>query len=204
MMKTMTTSALAILLASGAMAGSQTKAGDFMDDVVATPEPAVPAAAPRFNWTGAYAGAGIGYGRMSIRGEDSGDSIAGGAFAGYRMDMDSTVLGAELVVSPGTFGTARFANGDRIRGAASLLLSAGIPLTEDRRTLGYVTAGPSVLSTSDSEYSLGATVGLGVDHMLTEQLFVRGGVNYTAINDVTDDDYRTRTTAATVGVGFRF
>ncbi len=77
-------------------------------------------------------------------------------------------------------------------------------MTEDRRTLGYVTAGPSVLSTSDSEYSLGATVGLGVDHMLTEQLFVRGGVNYTAINDVTDDDYRTRTTAATVGVGFRF
>ncbi len=194
------------LIASAGIAGSPTMSK--MEPTVI--EPPVPAAAeapaPRFNWDGAYAGAGLSYGRMNIRGSDNGDGLAGNLFAGYRFGMGGAVFGVEGQIVP-SLGSTTLANGDDVELGGSLLLSAGLPLTADQRTLGYVSAGPTALRTSGpggSDTSIGATVGLGVDYAVTDQIILRSGVSYSAINNVGNDDLRTRTTAASVGVGFRF
>jgi len=202
-----TITATAALVATGATAGDFTKSGPAMTEPTIA-APAMPAApTPRFDWTGGYVGAGVGYGRMSFSGFDNASSAVGGVFAGYRMDMGNAVVGGELLVSPGAFGSANLPGGDRIRAGASLMLTAGMPVTADARTLGYIGAGPSMIRTSGvggSETSTGAGVQLGIDHMLTDQIMLRGAVNYTAINNVGNNDLRTRTLGAGVGVGFKF
>lgn len=206
MTRFLATTCAAVCVATGVSAGDFSKTADLTEAPVAVPAP-MPVAAPRFDWTGAYAGAALGYGNMDIRGTDSGSAVAGGLFAGYRWDFGNFVAGGEAVIAPAPFGSPRFANGDRIRGGASLLLSVGMPVTQDARTLGYVAAGPSMLRTrgdDGSEISTGATVAVGVDHMLTDDIMLRGSVNYTAINNVGGADYRTRTTGASVGLGFKF
>ncbi|MFN7003105.1 MAG: outer membrane protein [Roseinatronobacter sp.] len=205
MTRLLATAAVTALVATGASAGDFSKSGPAVADPV-VPAPATPVAAPRFNWTGAYAGAGIGYGRMSISGNPSQSSAVAGAFAGYRWDMGSAVYGVEGLLSP-AFGSPTLPNGDRIRGGASLLLTAGIPISADARTLGYAGIGPSIVRTSGaggSKTSAGATVQVGLDHMLTDQMMVRGALNYTAINSVSNAGYKTRTLGAGVGLAFKF
>jgi opacity protein-like surface antigen len=165
------------------------------------------APAPRFNWTGAYAGAGLGYGRMSFDTFDSRNAPVGGLFGGYRYDTGNVVYGGELTVSPGAFGSATLPGGDELKSGASLMLSAGIPFTESGRTLGYVAAGPTLLRTdgaagSDTSTGLGAQ--LGVDHMLTDQIMLRGSVTYTVVNDLGSTGLDTDTLGAGLGVAFKF
>ncbi len=201
----MTTAATA-LIATGASAGDYSKSGPAMAEP-SIAAPAAPVAAPRFDWTGGYAGAGLGYGRMSISGANNGSAAVGGLFAGYRYDMGSAVVGGELIVSPGTIGSATLPGGDKLKGGAALMLTAGVPVTADARTLAYVGVGPSLLRTSGaggSETSTGAGVQVGMDHMLTDQIMLRGSVNYTAINNVGNANLKTRTLGAGIGVGFKF
>lgn len=194
------------MVASTAVAGGYSKSGP------ATAEPMVQAAsspmiAPRFNWTGPYAGAAIGYGQMKLSGGGDIDNGAAALFGGYRYDTGNAVLGAELSVVPTTFGSATLPNGDEIKGGASLMLTAGLPISADARTLAYIGAGPTVVRTSGvggSKTSTGATLGLGIDHMLTESTMLRGAVTYSAINDVSNANYKTRTLAVGVGIGFKF
>lgn len=228
----MAIAAVAGVLATGASAGEFGKTGPGVAEPVIAPaaQPAAPMAP--FSWTGAYAGAGVGYGRMSFKasdevfnnifdGEDAFDSRSnalGALFAGYRMDMGNFVLGGEAIVSPATFGTARLpspSNGDNgdngnaeeIDYGVSLMVTAGMPVGPEGRTLGYVGIGPSLLRTkgdNGSENSWGGTAALGVDHMLTDNLMLRGSVNYTVINNVGVNDLNTRTLGAGVGVAFKF
>lgn len=193
------------LFATTAMAQDYSK----MAEPVVEPRVAVaaPAMAPAFDWNGGYAGVGLGYGSMSFDGPaDSRSAATGALFGGYRYDAGSYVLGSELVLIPG-FGDSTLPGGDEIKSGASVLFSAGMPVSQDRRTLAYVAAGPSMIRTSGaagSETSVGGTLGLGVDHMITESMMLRGGVSYTAINNVGSTDLKTRTMNATVGVGFKF
>lgn len=198
--------ATAAMVATGASAGDYSKAGPVGQEPVVQ-QPAAPVVAPRFDWTGGYAGAALGYGRLKTSAGERGSSAVGGLFAGYRWDMGDAVLGAEAQVSPFAFGSPTLASGDRLRAGASLLLSAGMPVTADARTLAYVGAGPALLRTSGpagSETSTGVTGQLGLDHMVTDSIMVRGSVNYTAINGVGSANDRTRTLGAGVGLAFRF
>ncbi|SDX06020.1 outer membrane protein [Roseicitreum antarcticum] len=179
-----------------------------MADPVVEPTVAVaPVSAPTFDWNGAYAGVGLGYGSMSFDGPaDSQSSATGALFGGYRYDTGNYVFGTELVVVPG-FGDPTLPGGDEIDSGASLLFSAGMPVTQDRRTLAYLTAGPSMIRTSGaggSDSAVGATVGLGVDHMITDSMMLRGGLSYTSIDDVGSTNLETGTTNASVGIGFKF
>lgn len=206
MTKILAYAATAAMVATGASAGSFSKAAPVGQEPVVQ-QPAAPVAAPRFDWTGAYAGAALGYGRMKTSAGESGTSPVGGLFAGYRWDMGDAVLGAEAQVAPVAFGSPTLASGDRLRAGASLLLSAGMPVTADARTLAYVGAGPALLRTSGpagSKTSTGLQGQLGVDHMLTDSVMLRGSVNYTAINRVGSANDRTRTLGAGVGLAFRF
>ncbi len=198
--------AAAAMVATGAAAGSGSKSAPAPSEPVIQP-PAAPVAAPRFDWTGGYAGAALGFGRMSLDGGNRGTSAAGGLFAGYRLDMGDAVIGAEAQLAPFAFGSPRLPSGDRLRAGGALLLTAGAPVTADGRTLAYAGAGPAFLRTSGaagSETSTGLTGQLGLDHMLTDSLMLRGSVSYTAINGVGSANDRTRTLGAGVGLAFRF
>lgn len=204
--RTITAAIVVAMAANSAVAGGYSKSGPV------TAEPMVPVlqatpVATRFNWTGAYAGAAIGYGQMKLSGFNSRDQGAGGLFGGYRYDMGNAVLGAELIVAPTAFGKASLPNGDEIEAGASLLLTAGVPITQDARTLAYIGAGPTVLHTSGlggSKTSTGASVVLGLDHMITDTVMVRGAITYAAINNLSNANYKSRTLAVGVGIGFKF
>ncbi len=195
----------AALAATGAAAGNYTKSGPTVTEPVIQTPP-VPVAAPRFNWTGPYAGAALGYGRMSVSGNASQSAAVSGLFAGYRWDMGSMVYGIEGQIAP-ALGSPTLPNGDRIRMGAGLLLTAGIPVSADGQTLVHAGVGPSLLRTSGaggSKTATGATAQIGIDHMLTDQIMLRGSVNYSAINSVSTASYKTRTVGAGVGLAFRF
>ncbi len=201
--------ALVGLMTTGAMAGDFSKSGPGMQEPVVS-TPAAPPAPARFNWTGGYAGAALGYGNMSFSGDfDDRSNAAGGLFAGYRQDMGNFVLGGEAMLAPATFGTLTLPgdNEDEIKAGGSLLFTAGVPISADARTLAYAGVGPSMLRSSGSagsENSFGGTGAIGIDHMLTDSIMVRGSVNYTVINNVGQDDINTRTLGAGVGLGFKF
>lgn len=204
----MTLCAMAVsVVGTGAVAGGLSKSGEPTHEprIVAADAPATPA---RFNWTGPYAGAAIGYGRMGFDTFADRSSATGGLFAGYRQDMGNLVLGGEVIISPTAFGNATLpAGGDEIKSGASLLLTAGVPLTQSARTLGYVAAGPSFVRTDGpggSGTSTGVSIGLGVDHMLTEQWMLRATVTYTAVDNLGLADLDTRTVSAGLGLGFKF
>ena len=197
--------ALAGLVTTGAMAGDMSKTGPGLQEPVVS-TPAAPVAPARFNWTGGYAGAGLGYGNMKFGG-DSASSATAALFAGYRQDMGYAVLGAEALLAPVAFGSPTLSSGDEIKGGGALLFTAGLPVSADARTLAYVGVGPSLLRTSGaagSENSIGGMATIGVDHMLTDSIMLRGSVNYTGINNVGVDNTNTRTLGAGVGVGFKF
>lgn len=201
--------ALAGFMATGAMAGDFSKSGPGMQEPVIS-TPAAPPAPARFNWTGGYAGAGLGYGDMKFSGGGDGSAgdVAGALFAGYRQDLGNVVLGGEALFAPAIGSpTLSGANGDEIKAGAALLFTAGVPITADARTLAYAGVGPSMLRTSGtdgSENSFGGTAAIGIDHMLTDSIMLRGSVNYTAIDKVGQDNVNTRTLGAGIGVGFKF
>ncbi|ATX65865.1 outer membrane protein [Roseinatronobacter bogoriensis] len=199
--------AVAGLVATGAVAGDMSKTGPSVQEpVVSTPAP--PAAPARFNWTGGYAGAGIGYGEMNFRGDGSSSDAVASLFAGYRQDLGNVVLGGEALFMPALFGRPTLpGEGDRVEGGGALLFTAGVPISADSRTLAYAGVGPSMVRTSGSdgsENSFGGTAAIGLDHMLTDNIMLRGSVNYSAINNVGQDNVNTRTLGAGIGVGFKF
>lgn len=197
---------IAAVFANGAAAGGLSKAGVSSDEpVVMGPQARV--APARFNWTGAYAGAVVGYGQMDFDTFGDRSSATAGLFAGYRQDLGNFVIGGEVMLAPTAFGSGTLPGGDEIRAGASLLLTAGVPLTQSARTLGYVAVGPTFLRTNGvggSDTATGASIGLGIDHMLTEQLMLRGGVTYTAVDNLGSTNLDTRTVSAGVGLGFKF
>jgi len=210
MIRTFATAAVsASLLAAPAFAQSTSKTGEAMSEPsIAQPAQPMTPPAPRFSWTGGYAGAQLGYGQLSLNNAPNRNGGTASLFGGYRMDMGQAVLGVEGVVTPVYPGSSTLPGDDSIRGSASLLLSAGVPLGADQRTLAYVNAGPTVLRTGgggeSSDTSTGGTVGVGVDYMLNDNMLVRGGVAHTRVNSVGIENTRVRNTSANVGIGFKF
>lgn len=210
MIRTFATAAVsASLLAVPAFAQSMSKTVDAMaEPPVAQPAPPMTPPAPRFSWTGGYAGAQLGYGQLNLNNAPNRSGGTASLFGGYRMDMGEAVLGVEGVVTPVYPGSSTLPGDDSIRGSASLLLSAGVPLGADQRTLAYVNAGPTFLRSGgggvSSETSTGGTVGVGVDYMLNDSTMLRGGLSHTRVNSVGVENSRVRNTSANVGIGFKF
>lgn len=204
--RTITAAAVVGLVATSAVAGNYSKVGPAMAEPM-VPVLNAPVAASRFNWTGAYAGAAIGYGQTNLSGFDSRSTGVGGLFGGYRYDTGNAVLGAELDLALATFGKATLPNGDEMKSSASLLFTAGLPISANARTLAYVGAGPTMVRTSGvggSKSSTGATVVVGIDHMMTDTVMLRTGVTYTGVNNLSNANYKARTLAVGVGIGFKF
>lgn len=194
---------LTSITASTAFAGG----GKYQETVVPTPVPAPAPMVTGFDWTGGYVGAHIGYGNMNYSGFSSQSGGAGGIFGGYRFDLGTGVVGVEGEINPATFGSYNIPTGDRLKMGAALHVSYGLKLTQDERTLLSFKAGPSMARTSiggSSDNAFGLSVGVDLDHMLTDNIMVRGGLRAGYTNSLGSQDLNTRSLGAGLGLAYKF
>ena len=159
------------------------------------------------DWTGTYGGLALGFGRLEISGGESRSQATGGIFVGYRQQTPQAVLGAELLLAPNAFGRTTLPGGDKLESGAALLLTAGMALPSDPSTLVYINAGPTLFrtdGTAGAENAIGVSLGVGVDHMLTDTMMLRAGISYSKIDDVGKDDLDTEALNVGFGLALRF
>lgn len=194
-MKTlMTTLALTAALASPALAGS-----------LATPmaEPTVPApiivAAPAGgDWTGAYGGLQLGYGKAKAMGGLEGDSVIGGLTFGYDYDFGQFVVGAGLDYDITDIDLGGATTNENV---ARLKLRAGYDLGQ---SLVYVSAGGAHADTSTLGNDTGWFAGAGYEYRLTESLSLGGEVLYHEFDDFNGSGVDVDATTVQVRALFRF
>ena len=203
MKKLVSMSVVAAFLAGAASAGTI---------VEVSPEPPVytPAPAPMaVNWGGGYLGVQAGYGVMTYPAFPNDQSgFTGGIFGGYRHDAGSHVWGVEAEMSAATlFGTYITPTGDELKYGFGLYLTAGVPVSEDRRTLLSFSAGPSMVISEfggNTDTSFGVMVGAGLEHMMTDSVILRGGVRYGYSPSLGNANITTHSYGFGAGVAFRF
>jgi outer membrane immunogenic protein len=215
-------------------------AADAIMEPAPQPPIAAPIEAPQFSWSGIYGGAAVGYGwasdssarvdqpggTPSDRNFTNADGITGGVFGGYQQQSGNIVYGLEADVDVSDYDDTRpaFTGGSATQEVGvqgSLRGRLGYALG---RTMVYGTAGGAVADIETSatdrlgnsggtdDARFGWTVGAGVEHAITDQMFVRGEYRYTDYGDETFDlgpaggsaTVDTNIHTAKVGVGFKF
>jgi outer membrane immunogenic protein len=195
----------AALVAPAAFAG--TAAAPVVEPTISVPE--APPAATTTNWTGAYGGITLGFGRTSWRdgtGDDSGrssDSNFGAAgHVGYNLDMGNWVAGGEVALAPGLDQTV----GDReVKWGAAARLRAGPKLGPGGNTWGFGSLGLThvrhdAVDGDDRQSANGWLIGVGASHLLQDNVIVTGEINHARFGG----ESSFRSTGASVGVSFRF
>jgi outer membrane immunogenic protein len=205
---------VATLTAPAAFA--QSKLAPVVDPIITAPAP-VAAPRPIVDWTGPYAGATLGFTRTRWSGleEDPDPDVTDqvrrffreGQFGiaghlGYNADMGDWVVGGEVALAPGFNQSV----GDRdVRWGAAARVKAGPKLgargdTWAFGTLGVAHARHRSTVTDDSRSSNGWMFGVGVSHLVQDNMFVTGEIGQTRFRG--DNDVRS--TGVALGVSFRF
>lgn len=171
-MKTIAAFLTTAIIAGPALAGGPTVP-------VAEPEiipAAQPYVAPGLDWSGAYAGAQLGYGDVDSNGGGlDGNGWLGGVHAGYRWDLGNFVAGAELTYDKTSIDLGATA-GDQLDDVTALKLTAG---REFGNSLVYGTLGAARASATVGGAGLsdnGFLYGLGVDYAVSDRWTVGGEV----------------------------
>lgn len=163
---------MAGLMAAPAFAGS-------LDTPLVEPmiEPVAAAPAPMMggDWTGAYVGAQLGYGKATSTGTAlEGNGALGGVHAGYNYDFGKLVVGGEIDWDKANIDLS--AGAGTLDSVARLKLKAGADLG---RVLVYGTAGVAQANATVGGASLSDTGyfgGVGLDYALSDKWVVGGEV----------------------------
>ena len=177
-----------------------------LDQAVVEPviiQPVAPVyVAPGGDWTGAYAGASLGFGTFSATGAADGNEGIAGLNIGYRKDFGKVVLGGELSYSKNDIGAKAGENQINTSTAAKLMLGADMG-----KTLVYVSGGASqaeVQLSGGTATDMGYFGGLGVDYALTDAWTVGGEVIASRYNDFDNSGIDIKDTTLNLKVGYRF
>ena len=159
--------------------------------------------APSVNWTGAYAGAELGYGNITAKGgrADASGGVAG-LNLGYRKDFGSLVLGGEVGVTKNDLGVS--GGDDQINSALSAQVSLGADLGQ---TLIYVAGGVARANASvggDTSYDNGYFAGVGADYLLNDKWTIGGEIKSSVYNDFGSSGIDLKDTSIGMKVGMRF
>ncbi len=192
---------LALILAAGGLAGPVMAGGPAtpIAEPVVVPAPAPVAVAPSGDWSGAYGGATLGWGKADGGGYKA-DGTVGGVQAGYRWDLGTTVLGVE----GDWLATDISDSGIDVDQMARLKFSAGYDLG---RTLVYATAGAAYAKArmAGVDYSdTGWFLGAGVEHALNDKWSLGGEVLAHRFNDFDGTGADVDGTTAALRVNYRF
>lgn len=158
---------------------------------------------PSADWSGLYLGAQLGYGDVDSNGaglDGSGDM--GGVHAGYRWDLGTTVIGAELDWDSTNIDLGAAA--DQLDSVARLKLSAGADLG---RTLLYATAGAARAKADVAGAALadnGWFLGAGATYAMTDQWSVGAEVLRHRFTDFDGSGVDLEPTTVTARVSFQF
>ncbi|MBC7477766.1 MAG: porin family protein [Pseudorhodobacter sp.] len=189
----------ATMLPMAAMAGGM--AQPVVEPVVQAPAPVV--MAPSFDWSGAYSGASLGFGKVNSNGGNS-DAKEGifGLNLGYRRDFGSLVLGGEVSISKNDIGVS--SGKDQLNSALQGQVTLGADLG---KTLVYVAGGVARANASvdgETSYDNGYFAGLGADYMLNDKFTVGAEVKSSHYNDFSNSGINLKDTSVEAKVGFRF
>lgn len=159
--------------------------------------------APGMDWTGAYAGASLGYGNIiATDGNSDGDGGFAGLNLGYRKDFGSLVLGGELGVTKNDIGVR--GGDDQLNSELSAQVSLGADLGQ---TLVYVAGGVARGNASvdgDTSYDNGYFAGVGVDYLLNDKFTVGGEFKSSTYNDFGNSGINLKDNSVGMKVGMRF
>lgn len=195
-MRLLLTTALIGSMAVPAFAGS-------LSDPIVEPVPAAPvvfAPATR-NWTGPYVGAQLGYGEIDVSGGTANDrdGVLGGVHAGYDYDFGNFVLG---VVGDYNFADADIADGTSM---ARLRARAGAKVGTSGLLYGTGGAAFATAEIGGVDYSdTGYVIGVGYEHMVTDNVSVGGEVLYHQVDDFDNTGLDVNGTSVQAKVSFRF
>ncbi len=181
-------------------------AGGIAEPVMA-PAPVPVAVAPVVvntggDWTGFYAGAGLGYGTLEAEGfADDTEDYTYGLHAGYLYDMGTFVLGGELEYDATEITDAT--TGINLDGVARAKVRAGY---DAGQWLPYVTAGAAQAYTSGAleANDTGYFAGVGVDYQVTQSIRVGAELLRHQFDDFNGTGTDIDANTAAVRVGFRF
>jgi len=148
-----------------------------------------------FDWTGFYAGLGVG-GLNGGYSDDRGDSIlyrgaTAEGFAGYRIELLMLTLGAEVTASyflPLDSDGVGLSDDDTTIGKASARATAAMEIGP---LLPFVSAGVALAGQKrggDTVTHPGVVVAAGVDMALTDNLFARVEASYSVFSTAGADD----------------
>jgi len=171
-------------------------------------EPQISAPAPvrtSANWTGAYAGATLGFGRATWDTATGTGRATGGAAAlhgGYNMDMGNWVAGADVSIAPGFNQTV----GNReVNWAATARLRAGPKFGDEGRLWGFGTLGAThvrhdAVGGGDVRSNNGWVAGVGISHLMQNNVILTGEVLHARSRGTAG----VRGTGVALGASFRF
>ncbi len=187
------TTAAAALMSQAAFAGSP--AAPAPDPIV--PAPAIAPAGP--DWTGFYLGGQAGYADIDTNVPGvSGDGFIGGIIAGYDYDFGNAVVGAgldydfsDITITPGTTVDNVF----RVKLRGGYKFGDGLAYA----TGGYAQADTNTLGSEDGYF-----VGLGYEHLLTEQFSLGAEVLYHEFDNYNGTPIDVEATTVQVRGAFRF
>lgn len=190
------------------LAGSFAAAGGLSEPVetVAPAPVATPAPAPMrgSDWTGFYAGAQLGYGKLdpSVTTDPTEpDGALYGVHAGYMYDLGNIVLGAELDYD------ATNIEFDAPPSELESVMRAKLRVGYDAGAfLPYLTAGGARATTNNAldGDTDGNFYGLGVAYKMTDSILVGGEVLQHQFDDVAGSGVDVDATTATARVSFQF
>ncbi len=195
--------AIAALIAGSlpmaAMAGGPVQ--PIVEPMVAMP--AAPVMMTGSNWTGAYAGATLGFGRFRAnQGAKDGNQGIAGVHAGYRHDFGTMVLGGELGYSKNDIGLKGGDNQINSTVSAQMMLGADLG-----RSLAYVAGGVSRANgeiDGNKGTENGYFAGIGMDYALTDKWTLGGEVIASKYNDFKGSGIDLNNTSLLMKLGYRF
>jgi outer membrane immunogenic protein len=195
--------ATVIVLAAPVAALAGGPATPVVEPMVAAPAP-VMMAAPSTDWTGAYAGVKLGYGKSYTSGafKQGGTMHIGGADLGYRRDTGSLVLGGELSYDRDNINVGAPDRTINNTTALKLIVGKSMGQTLFYGTLGVARADATLAGVNGSD--TGYTAGIGADYALTQKVTLGGELSTNRYNDFNNSGVTLKDTAFAVKLGFRF
>lgn len=193
-MKILLMSTAITALAIPAFAGSLSE--PVIEPVLVAPQAYV---APGRDWTGAYAGVQLGFGRIDVSGgtADDRDGLMGGLHAGYDYDFGSYVVGvnADYNMADTDVDGASMAR-VKVRGGYDM----GNGLLYATTGLAFAKAEIGGVDRSDT----GWVAGIGYEHMVADNISVGGEVLYHQVDNFDNSGLDITGTTAQAKVSWRF
>lgn len=150
------------------------------------------------DWTGGYVGGQIGYGDVDTNAGVSGDGGIGGLVAGYDYDFGSYVLGGGLGYD---FASIDVGGATTLENVARLKLRGGYKIGNG---LAYASAGLARAETDTLGNDNGYFVGVGYEHMVSDNFSVGGEALYHKFDDFNSSGIDVDATTVQLRGTFRF